>query len=289
MRQLKITKSITSRNDSLQRYLNEIAKYPRIEAEDEVVLAKKIQAGDIDALQSLVKANLLFVVSVAKQYEKQGLSLSDLINEGNIGLSKAAQRFDHTRGFKFISYGVWWIRQAILQALAENARIVRLPMNKVASTGKIIKLTAKFEQRYEREPSDVELAELLDVPEKDIKEMSIGIGWSVSLDEPITEGEERTRIDSFKSDPITGNADEVLVRESLKKEIGDILGKMNSQRDADIVSYYFGVNGKEKLGLDEIGAKFSLTRERVRQIKEKAIRRLRKNPRARRLNVYLGT
>ncbi len=289
MRQLKIAKQITLREgDSLQRYLNEIVKHPRITAEDEVVLAKKIQTGDTDALQNLTKANLLFVVSVAKQYQNQGLSLSDLINEGNIGLYKAAGRFDHTRGFKFISYAVWWIRQSILQALAENARIVRLPMNKVASTTKIIKMTEKFEQRYEREPSNEELAELLDIPKEEIQETSKSIGWSVSLDTPIGEDANRTMIDSFKSDPIAGNANEVLDNESLKKDIGDILRNMISQRDADIVSHRFGINGKEELSLEAIGEKFSLTRERVRQIVDKTIRRFRKNPRVKKLNVYLG-
>lgn len=218
MRQLKIAKQITLREgDSLQRYLSEIVKTPLITAEDEVSLAKKIKTGDAQALQSLIQANLLFVVSVAKQYQNLGLSLSDLISEGNIGLEKAAQRFDHTRGFKFISYAVWWIRQSILQAIAENARIVRLPMNKIGSTNKINKMIMKFEQRYEREPSHEELAELLDMPIGDIQDMHQGTSKSISLDEPIAEGEERTRIDSFKSDPITGNANEVLDNESLKK------------------------------------------------------------------------
>ncbi len=289
MRQLKIAKQITLREgDSLRRYLSEIVQYSLITADDEVKLAKKIETGDVGALQELVQANLRFVVSVAKQYQNQGLSLSDLINEGNIGLYKAAERFDHTRGFKFISYAVWWIRQSILQAIAESARIVRLPMNKISSTNKINKMMMKFEQRYEREPSDKELAELLDVAEKDIKEMSTGIGWSVSFDTPVGEGEDRTMIDFFEGDPIAGNANAVLDNESLKKDIGDILRNMISQRDADIVSHRFGINGKEELSLEAIGEKFSLTRERVRQIVDKTIRRFRKNPRVKKLNVYLG-
>ncbi len=289
MRQLKIVSQITLREgDSLQRYLKEIVKYPLISAEREVALAKKIQEGDSDALDELIKANLRFVVSVAKQNQNQGLSLSDLINEGNIGLGKAAQRFDHTRGFKFISYAVWWIRQSIMQAIAENARIVRLPMNKIGSTNKINKMIMKFEQRYERAPSHEELAELLEIPIGDIQDMHQGDTRYLSFDAPIAEGEEMTRIDYFQSAPVTGNVEDLLINESLKQDIGDILRNMISQRDADIVSHRFGINGKEELSLEAIGEKFSLTRERVRQIVDKTIRRFRKNPRVKKLNVYLG-
>ncbi len=288
MRQLKITQQITQReNDSLERYLSEIAKLPMINADREVELAKRIRMGDSDALEEMTRANLRFVVSVAKQYQNQGLSLADLINEGNIGLIKSAQRFDESRGFKFISYAVWWIRQSILQALVENARLVRLPLNKIGSFSKINKMMIKFEQRYEREPSKEELAELLNVTEKDIDEMMKGRTKTISMDAPVGEGDDATMIDFFVGEDLKGSAEDVLMTESLKKDIAGLLQTMN-QRDAAIVSCYFGVNGEEALNLDEIGSRFSLTRERVRQIKEKAIRRLRKTSHTKTLRGYLG-
>ncbi|GDX51367.1 RNA polymerase sigma factor RpoD [Bacteroidota bacterium] len=288
MRQLKITQQITQReNDSLERYLSDIAKLPMINADREVELAKKIRMGDADALEEMTRANLRFVVSVAKQYQNQGLSLADLINEGNIGLIKAAQRFDESRGFKFISYAVWWIRQSILQALVENARLVRLPLNKIGSYSKINKMMMKFEQRYEREPSKDELAELLNVTDKDIDEMMKGMSKTISMDAPVGEGDDATMIDFFAGEDLKGSAEDVLMNESLKKDIAGLLQTMN-QRDAAIVSCYFGINGEEALNLDEIGSRFSLTRERVRQIKEKAIRRLRKTSHTKTLRGYLG-
>ena len=288
MRQLKITQQITQReNDSLERYLSDIAKLPMINADREVELAKKIRMGDADALEEMTRANLRFVVSVAKQYQNQGLSLADLINEGNIGLIKAAQRFDESRGFKFISYAVWWIRQSILQALVENARLVRLPLNKIGSYSKINKMMMKFEQRYEREPSKDELAELLNVTDKDIDEMMKGMSKTISMDAPVGEGDDATMIDFFAGEDLKGSAEDVLMNESLKKDIAGLLQTMN-QRDAAIVSCYFGINGEEALNLDEIGSRFSLTRERVRQIKEKAIRRLRKTSHTKSLRGYLG-
>ncbi len=288
MRQLKITQQITQReNDSLERYLSDIAKLPMINADREVELAKKIRMGDADALEEMTRANLRFVVSVAKQYQNQGLSLADLINEGNIGLIKAAQRFDESRGFKFISYAVWWIRQSILRALVENARLVRLPLNKIGSYSKINKMMMKFEQRYEREPSKDELAELLNVTDKDIDEMMKGMSKTISMDAPVGEGDDATMIDFFAGEDLKGSAEDVLMNESLKKDIAGLLQTMN-QRDAAIVSCYFGINGEEALNLDEIGSRFSLTRERVRQIKEKAIRRLRKTSHTKSLRGYLG-
>ncbi len=288
MRQLKISQQITQReNDSLERYLSDIAKLPMINADREVELAKKIRMGDADALEEMTRANLRFVVSVAKQYQNQGLSLADLINEGNIGLIKAAQRFDESRGFKFISYAVWWIRQSILQALVENARLVRLPLNKIGSYSKINKMMMKFEQRYEREPSKDELAELLNVTDKDIDEMMKGMSKTISMDAPVGEGEDATMIDFFAGEDLKGSAEDVLMSESLKKDISGLLQTMN-QRDAAIVSCFFGINGEEALNLDEIGSRFSLTRERVRQIKEKAIRRLRKTSHTKTLRGYLG-
>ena len=288
MRQLKISQQITQReNDSLERYLSDIAKLPMINADREVELAKKIRMGDADALEEMTRANLRFVVSVAKQYQNQGLSLADLINEGNIGLIKAAQRFDESRGFKFISYAVWWIRQSILQALVENARLVRLPLNKIGSYSKINKMMMKFEQRSEREPSQDELAELLNVTDKDIDEMMKGMSKTISMDAPVGEGEDATMIDFFAGEDLKGSAEDVLMSESLKKDISGLLQTMN-QRDAAIVSCFFGINGEEALNLDEIGSRFSLTRERVRQIKEKAIRRLRKTSHTKTLRGYLG-
>ena len=288
MRQLKITQQITQReNDSLERYLSDIAKLPMINADREVELAKMIRMGNTDALEEMTRANLRFVVSVAKQYQNQGLSLADLINEGNIGLIKAAQRFDESRGFKFISYAVWWIRQSILQALVENARLVRLPLNKIGSYSKINKMMMKFEQKYEREPSKDELADLLNVTEKDIEEMMKGMSKTISMDAPVGEGEDATMIDFFAGEDLKGSANDVLNNESLKQDIAGLLKTMNT-RDAAIVSCYFGINGEEALNLDEIGSRFSLTRERVRQIKEKAIRRLRKTSHTKSLRGYLG-
>jgi RNA polymerase primary sigma factor len=287
MRQLKITQQITARdNYSLEKYLQEIGKMSLITPEEEVLLARKIRAGDQEALEKMTKANLRFVVSVAKQYQHQGLSLSDLINEGNIGLIKAAQRFDESKGFKFISYAVWWIRQSILQALVEQSRMVRLPLNKVGSLSKLNKIMIHFEQQHEREPSHDELAEIMNVTAKEITEMMKGAGKHLSMDAPIKENEEGTMIE-FYEDSDSKPVDEDLSKESLKKDIKRVLSTMN-KRDADIVSCFFGVNGELPMNLDEIGQRFGLTRERVRQIKEKAIRRLRKLKSARTLRTYLG-
>lgn len=286
MRQLKITQQITARdNDSLEKYLQEIGKMSLITPEEEVSLARKIRTGDQQALEKMTKANLRFVVSVAKQYQHQGLSLSDLINEGNIGLIKAAQRFDESKGFKFISYAVWWIRQSILQALVEQSRMVRLPLNKVGSLSKLNKIMIHFEQQHEREPSHDELAEIMNVTAKEITEMMKGAGKHLSMDAPIKENEEGTMIE-FYQDSDSKPVDEDLAKESLKKDINRVLSTMN-KRDADIVSCFFGVNGELPMNLDEIGQRFGLTRERVRQIKEKAIRRLRKLKSARTLRTYL--
>ncbi|MEO6168642.1 MAG: RNA polymerase sigma factor RpoD/SigA [Chitinophagales bacterium] len=287
MRQLKITQQITARdNDSLEKYLQEIGKMSLITPEEEVSLARKIRTGDQEALEKMTKANLRFVVSVAKQYQHQGLSLSDLINEGNIGLIKAAQRFDESKGFKFISYAVWWIRQSILQALVEQSRMVRLPLNKVGSLSKLNKIMIHFEQQHEREPSHDELADIMNVTAKEITEMMKGAGKHLSMDAPIKENEEGTMIE-FYQDSESKPVDEDLAKESLKKDIKRVLSTMN-KRDADIVSCFFGVNGELPMNLDEIGQRFGLTRERVRQIKEKAIRRLRKLKSARTLRTYLG-
>ncbi|MBX7109089.1 MAG: RNA polymerase sigma factor RpoD/SigA [Chitinophagales bacterium] len=287
MRQLKITQQITARdNDSLEKYLQEIGKMSLITPEEEVLLARKIRTGDQEALEKMTKANLRFVVSVAKQYQHQGLSLSDLINEGNIGLIKAAQRFDESKGFKFISYAVWWIRQSILQALVEQSRMVRLPLNKVGSLSKLNKIMIHFEQQHEREPSHDELADIMNVTAKEITEMMKGAGKHLSMDAPIKENEEGTMIE-FYQDSDSKPVDEDLAKESLKKDIKRVLSTMN-KRDADIVSCFFGVNGEAPMNLDEIGQRFGLTRERVRQIKEKAIRRLRKLKSARTLRTYLG-
>ncbi len=287
MRRLKITQQITARdNDSLEKYLQEIGKMNLITPEEEVSLARKIRSGDHDALERMTKANLRFVVSVAKQYQHQGLSLSDLINEGNIGLIKAAQRFDESKGFKFISYAVWWIRQSILQALVEQSRMVRLPLNKVGSLSKLNKIMIHFEQQHEREPTQDELAEIMNITVKEITEMMKGSGKHLSMDAPIKENEEGTMIE-FYEDSDSKPVDEDLYKESLKKDINRVLSTMN-KRDADIVSCFFGVNGEQPMNLDEIGHRFGLTRERVRQIKEKAIRRLRKLKSARTLKSYLG-
>jgi RNA polymerase primary sigma factor len=287
MRQLKIIKQVTNRETpSLDKYLHEIGKVELISAEEEVELARRIRQGDNLALEKLIKANLRFVVSVSKQYQNQGLSLPDLINEGNLGLIKAAQRFDETRGFKFISYAVWWIRQSILQALAEQARIVRLPLNKIGSINKINKTFAELEQRYEREPSVPEIATALEVAPDDIKEAIRSSGRHVSMDAPLTPGEEGTMYDVILS-PDSPSPDRGLITESLRKEIERALSTL-TYREASIIRLYFGLNGKHQHTLEEIGETFNLTRERVRQIKEKAIKRLKHTSRSKILKTYLG-
>ncbi|MDR1199029.1 MAG: RNA polymerase sigma factor RpoD/SigA [Prevotellaceae bacterium] len=286
MRQLKITKSITNRESaSLDKYLQEIGREDLITVEQEVELAQRIRKGDQDALEQLTKANLRFVVSVAKQYQNQGLSLPDLINEGNLGLIKAAEKFDETRGFKFISYAVWWIRQSILQALAEQSRIVRLPLNQVGSLNKINKALAKFEQENERNPSTEELAELLDIPTDKVSDTMRVSGRHVSVDAPFVDGEDNSLLDVLVNND-SPNADIGLIKESLTNEIDRALSTL-TERERDIIKYFFGI-GTPELTLEEIGDKFDLTRERVRQIKEKAIRRLRQSSRSKLLKPYLG-
>lgn len=287
MRQLKISKSITNRETaSLDKYLQDIGREELITADEEVELARRIKSGDDNALEKLVKANLRFVVSVAKQYQNQGLSLPDLINEGNLGLIKAAQRFDETRGFKFISYAVWWIRQSILQALAEQSRLVRLPLNQVGSLNKIKKATSRLEQEYERLPSVDELAKKLDMPEHKLdKAMKITTRY-VSMDAPIAEDEETKFLDVYVTDD-TPRTDSNLMRESLNKEIQRSLSTL-TDKERDVINLYYGIGMNHGLTLDEIGAKFNLTRERVRQIKEKAIRRLKHTSRSKLLKTYLG-
>ena len=286
MRQLKITKSITNRESaSLDKYLQEIGREPLIPVDEEVELARRIRNGDRAALEKLVKANLRFVVSVAKQYQNQGLSLPDLIDEGNLGLIKAAEKFDETRGFKFISYAVWWIRQSILQALAEQSRIVRLPLNQVGSLNKINKAYQRFEQEHERKPSAEELAELLDIPVDKIADTLKMSGRQVSVDAPFVEGEDNSLIDVMVNED-SPNADHTLINESLSREIDRALATL-TPREADIVRKFFGIGVPEKT-LEEIGIEFRLTRERVRQIKEKAIRRLKASSRSRILKTYLG-
>ncbi|MDE6330328.1 MAG: RNA polymerase sigma factor RpoD/SigA [Muribaculaceae bacterium] len=285
MRQLKITKSITNRESaSLDKYLQEIGREELISVQEEVELAQRIKKGDRKALEKLTRANLRFVVSVAKQYQNQGLSLPDLINEGNLGLIRAAQKFDETRGFKFISYAVWWIRQSILQALAEQSRIVRLPLNQVGSLNKITKELAKFEQEHERKPSSEELAERLDIPvEKIVDTMKVS-GRSISVDAPFVEGEDNSLLDVLPNDD-SPMADASLNQESLSKEVDRAL-KQLYDREREILKMFFGI-GCQEMTLEEIGAKFDLTRERVRQIKEKAIRRL-KGQKSKLLKSYLG-
>jgi len=286
MRQLKITKSITNRESaSLDKYLQEIGKEQLITVEEEVDLAQRIRKGDRVALEKLTRANLRFVVSVAKQYQNQGLSLPDLINEGNLGLIKAAEKFDETRGFKFISYAVWWIRQSILQALAEQSRIVRLPLNQVGSLNKINKALSKFEQDFERTPTPDELANVLEVPKEKVIDTLRVSGRHISMDAPFIEGEDNSLIDVIenKDSPI---ADNKLIGESLSREIERALATL-TERERDIVRYFFGIACAE-MTLEEIGEKFALTRERVRQIKEKAIRRLRHTSRSKLLKQYLG-
>lgn len=287
MRQLKITKSITNReSQSLEKYLQEIGREELITAEEEVRLARKIREGDQNALDRLTKANLRFVVSVAKQYQNQGLSLPDLINEGNLGLIKAAKRFDETRGFKFISYAVWWIRQSILQALAEQSRIVRLPLNQVGSLNKISKAFSKLEQLYEREPSAEELARILELPLEKVSDTMKVAGKHVSMDAPFVNGEDNSLLDVLENSD-SPRADNLLMSESLQKEIERSLSTL-TEREREVVKLFFGIGMNHGLTLEEIGAKFDLTRERVRQIKEKAIRRLRHKSRSRLLKSYLG-
>ena len=287
MRQLKITKQVTNRETaSLDKYLQEIGKVELISAEEEVELAQRIKQGDKIALEKLTKANLRFVVSVAKQYQNQGLSLPDLINEGNLGLIKAAQRFDETRGFKFISYAVWWIRQSILQALAEQSRIVRLPLNKIGSINKINKTYAKLEQEFEREPNAEEIAEVLEITEQEVKESMKNAGRHISMDAPLVQDEDNTMYDVLKSEEAPTPETELLY-ESLRKEIDRAISTL-TQREQDVVRLYFGLNGSHPMTLEEIGEKFDLTRERVRQIKEKAIRRLKHTSRSKILKSSLG-
>src|SRR4030066_1613382 len=287
MRQLKIIKQVTNRETpSLDKYLHEIGKVDLISAEEEVELARRIKQGDQQALERLIKANLRFVVSVSKQYQNQGLSLPDLINEGNLGLIKAAIRFDETRGFKFISYAVWGIRQSILQALAEQARIVRLPLNKIGSINKINKTFADLEQKYEREPSVQEIAEVLEMAPDDVKEALKSAGRHVSMDAPITQDEETTLYDVILSKD-SPSPDKSLLTDSLRKEIERVLSTL-TYREANIIRLYFGLNGKHPHTLEEIGEEFNLTRERVRQIKEKAIKRLKNATRCKLLKAYLG-
>ncbi|MBQ6072381.1 MAG: sigma-70 family RNA polymerase sigma factor [Bacteroidales bacterium] len=286
MRQLKITKSITNRESaSLDKYLQEIGREELITVEEEVELAQRIKKGDQAALDKLTRANLRFVVSVAKQYQNQGISLPDLINEGNLGLIKAAEKFDETRGFKFISYAVWWIRQSILQALAEQSRIVRLPLNQVGSLNKINKALSQFEQQYERQPSPDELADMLEIPREKIADTLRVSGRHVSVDAPFVDGEDNSLLDVLVNND-SPNADKGLVNESLNTEIERALSTL-TERERDIVKYFFGI-GCQEMTLEEIGEKFGLTRERVRQIKEKAIRRLRHSARSKLLKGYLG-
>ena len=286
MRQLKITKSITNReSEALDKYLQEIGKESMVSVEEEVELAQRIRQGDRQALERLTKANLRFVVSVAKQYQNQGLSLPDLINEGNLGLIKAAEKFDETRGFKFISYAVWWIRQSILQALAEQSRIVRLPLNQVGAVGKINRVLSKFEQEHERRPSVDEISEQIDLPREKIDEAMSVSGHHISVDAPFSDSDDTSLLDVLVNDDSL-MADGTLVAESLKKEISSVLTILN-ERERNIIEAFFGINQPE-LTLEEIGVKYSLTRERVRQIKEKAIRHLRDNVKNKMLLDYLG-
>jgi RNA polymerase primary sigma factor len=288
MRQLKITKSITNReSQSLEKYLQEIGKVDLLTPEEEVDLAKRIKQGDQVALEKLTKANLRFVVSVAKQYQNQGLSLSDLINEGNLGLIKAAQRFDETRGFKFISYAVWWIRQSILQALAEQSRIVRLPLNKVGSLNKINKAFSELEQQFEREPSAEELADMLEISTDEV-ETTLGVAARhVSMDAPFVEGEDNSLLDVLENTTMPGTDSHLDYADSLRREIERSLGTL-TDRQSDVIKLYFGIGVEHPMSLEDIGDKFGLTRERVRQIKDKAINKLRATSRSKMLKTYLG-
>jgi RNA polymerase primary sigma factor len=287
MRQLKISKQITNReSQSLDKYLQEIGKVDLITSDMEVELAKRIREGDQQALEKLAKANLRFVVSVAKQYQNNGLTLGDLINEGNLGLIKAAQRFDETRGFKFISYAVWWIRQSIMQALAEQSRIVRLPLNRVGSLNKISKTFSDLEQKFQREPSPEELAEVLQITSDEVVDTMKVSGRHVSMDAPFANGEENSLLDVLQNES-EETPDSSLMMDSLRREVQRALATL-TQREADVISYYFGLNGETAMTLEEIGEKFNLTRERVRQIKEKATKRLRHSSRSKTLKAYLG-
>lgn len=287
MRQLKITKQVTNRETaSLDKYLQEIGKVDLITAEEEVSLAQRIKQGDKLALEKLTKSNLRFVVSVSKQYQNQGLSLPDLINEGNLGLIKAAQRFDETRGFKFISYAVWWIRQSILQALAEQSRIVRLPLNKIGSINKINKAYTYLEQKHEREPKITEIAEMLDITEHEVKESYRNSGRHVSMDAPLLNDDENNNMYEVLRNDENITPESELMLESLRLEIERAISTL-TPREADVIRYYFGLNGNHPMTLEEIGEKFDLTRERVRQIKEKAIRRLKHTSRSKILKSYL--
>lgn len=286
MRQLKISKSITNRESaSLDKYLQEIGHEELLTTDQEVELAQRIRIGDKRALERLTKANLRFVVSVAKQYQNQGLSLPDLINEGNVGLIKAAEKFDETRGFKFISYAVWWIRQSILQAIAEQSRLVRLPLNQVGSVNKITRELNKFEQEHERKPSVDEIAERVDLPEDKIADAMKANSRHVSMDAPIADGEDSSMIDFLAGD--SSNTDRELAIESLKAEVSRIL-KLLTDKEQKVLRAFFGIDGSPEMTLDEIGEKYNLTRERVRQIKEKALRRLRHNTKNKLLKSYLG-
>lgn len=286
MRQLKISKSITNRESaSLDKYLQEIGHEELLTTDQEVELAQRIRKGDKRALERLTKANLRFVVSVAKQYQNQGLSLPDLINEGNVGLIKAAEKFDETRGFKFISYAVWWIRQSILQAIAEQSRLVRLPLNQVGSVNKITRELNKFEQEHERKPSVDEIAERVDLPEDKIADAMKANSRHVSMDAPIADGEDSSMIDFLAGD--SSNTDRELAIESLKAEVSRIL-KLLTDKEQEVLRAFFGIDGSPEMTLDEIGEKYNLTRERVRQIKEKALRRLRHNTKNKLLKSYLG-
>ena len=288
MRQLKITKSITNReSQSLEKYLQEIGKVDLLTPEEEVSLAKAIKQGDDAALEQLTKANLRFVVSVAKQYQNQGLSLSDLINEGNLGLIKAAQRFDETRGFKFISYAVWWIRQSILQALAEQSRIVRLPLNKVGSLNKINKAFSELEQEFEREPSSDELAEMLNIPTTEVETTLSVAARHVSMDAPFVEGEDNSLLDVLDDKADLGTDRHLEYDEGLRRELERSLSTL-SERQADVVKLFYGIGVPHALSLEDIGEKFGLTRERVRQIKDKAISKLRTQNKSKLLKSYLG-
>ncbi len=286
MRQLKITKSITNReSEALEKYLSEIGKEDLLSVDEEVELAQRIRKGDRKALERLTKANLRFVVSVAKQYQNQGLSLADLINEGNVGLIKAAEKYDETRGFKFISYAVWWIRQSILQAIADQSRIVRLPLNQVGSMNKINRILNKFEQENERRPSVEEISERTDLPEEKIDEAILVSGRQVSMDAPFVDGEDNSLLDIMPNNDAP-MADRQLLIESLRAEISNAL-QLLSERERNIITAFYGI-GQAEMTLEEIGNKYGLTRERVRQIKEKAIRRLRNNTKSKILKAYLG-
>ena len=286
MRQLKITASITSReNDSLEKYLTEIAKIDLITPEEEAELARKIRVGDELALDKLTKANLRFVVSVAKQYQGHGLTLSDLINEGNVGLIKAAKKFDETKGFKFISYAVWWIRQSIMLAIVEHSRLIRLPLNKAGNVSKVNKAVSAFEQEFEREPTSAELAEVLHLKDADVRDIIVSNIKHVSMDAPLGGDSEDGSMAEFLEDKGEDTPDHSLINESLKNEIATAL-KVLSEREAEVVAAYFGINGFTAMSVDEIAQKFSLSRERVRQIKERAIRRLRKATTSNVLKLY---